>query len=211
MGDTSAICPPTSCASRLSAPATPPLDGPSPWPSWNRNDTQPCPAFHQSTGAITSEATSTAAYGPAAPNMFCNLGCDTNASATAAGKSTLVYFDDMASPMAMPSASHQRRRCPAVSSGAGSIARTRKYIAHAMAHSIGASGVASTRPAAASGRQLNARAATRAAASPASSRAVSVTAAAAPVAASIGKKRTPKAWSPNSAVPARISSAITGG
>src|SRR5215207_1652731 len=155
-----------------------------------------------------------ATYGPGSRSRSLSEGRSSTAAATLSGRRSDVYFDANASPTHTPAADHQPS--DARDRGGDWSARTTAYTATDSNASSGASGVASTRPAAASGMNAKVRAVTSAALAPAMRRAVAEAASVATAPAISGKNRMTSGAgetlnSAASAVPARISTAIIGG
>ena len=109
IGVTSPSCPPISSSSRFSAE---PFGLPRPCSSWKRKEIQSWRAFHASTGANTSTASTQATYGPGSRSRSRSEGRSTTASATESGKKIDVYFDANASPTQTPATDHQPSDAP---------------------------------------------------------------------------------------------------
>src|SRR5437763_10990928 len=130
-----------------------------------------------------------ATYGPGSRSRARRLGRRRMASVEPTGINIEVYFDEKARPSATPLAHHQPSddRDPI----GDCIARTTAYTPNAVVARRGASGVASTSPAAASGMHVMTVAARSALSLPASWRAIPAVASAAKKPASTEKNRTP--------------------
>src|SRR6185436_1171464 len=107
--------------------------------------------------AKTRTASATARYGPGSRSLGRSGKWATHAIRTPSGNITAVYLDAKATPSATPAAHHQ----PSDVRVRGSVSRARMSAYHivAAAAKSGASGVASTSPAAASGMTAKAMAA----------------------------------------------------
>src|SRR5689334_17809719 len=110
-----------------------------------------------------------ATYGPGSRKRARSDGRSTMAITAPTGKKMDVYLDANAAPKATPVAVHQANEAREPTSL--SSARTTQYSATASAARTGTSGVASTRPAAESGRLAKTSAARSAAREPATCRA----------------------------------------
>src|SRR6185503_13595288 len=164
----------------------------------------------------TRVAAAHARYGPAVRSCQRRRGCAVTAAATPTGIRIDVYLELKARPRAIPASVHQASRAPAASRAARS-ARTMKYRVSAVVASSGASGVASTSPAAANGIVVMISEARSAAASPAgaSRRASDNVHNPATSPATTGPNRTASGVAPLTAgaksPPSRINHAIIGG